>query len=157
MNMVDLYWGGSLFSNLYSFFHLGCQIALRRETKQVGLSRSLSIRNTTERLIERIKLVLPLQLFDHLIQKNRFQCCLSLFPLILTINLPESYPEIQNLQVLRHRNINHKEKWVLYKPALMWFQVEINVTFSLLYRTDFACHSLISIQKNQSNFHFKIH
>lgn len=57
MNMVDLYWGGSLFFNLYSFFPLGYQIVLMRESKQVGLTRPLSIRHTSGRVVGRIKSV----------------------------------------------------------------------------------------------------
>lgn len=76
VNVVDLYWGGSTFSCLHSFFPLGSQIVLRRETKQVELSSSFSIRNTFGRLVGRIKSV---QLFGHLTQKN----LVCFFPLFL--------------------------------------------------------------------------
>lgn len=78
MNVVDLYWGGSTFSCGCSFFSLGWQVVLRRETKQVELSSSLSIRNSSGRLAEKIK---SIQLFGHLTQKN----LVCSFPLLFVL------------------------------------------------------------------------
>lgn len=141
------------------FFPLGCQIILRREKKQVELSSSLPIRNTSEKLVEGIKPVLPLQLFGHLIQKN----LVCSFPLLFVLI---------SLSCLMD-NFNHNSAWVLswnskplgsqtqkYQSQGQMSPLKTNmnvipgrnVTFSLLYRTDSAYHSLISIQKNPVKF-----
>lgn len=151
MNVVDLYWGGSAFSCLCSFFSLGWQVVLRRETKQVELSSSLSIRNSSGRLAEKIK---SIQLFGHLTQKN-LVCSFPLLFVLISFSCFMYNIKHKSARVLSWNSKPPGSQTQKYLPKGQMSPLKTNFNivpggnkcdFFPLCRTDSACHSLVNIQ-----------